>query len=116
MADCKLTRNITEEILDTLTMEYQIKKLSLVNANISCSLLGGTAIRSLKNMIENSNYLIELDLSWNELKPEAMFDLSESLVNNRKLQYLNLSWNNIRKIEKHDKMNKEGGEMDEKDD
>lgn len=85
LANCKLSRNITEEILETLTIEYQIKKLSLVNANISCSMLGGTAIKSLKNLIENSNYLVELDLSYNELKPEPMFDLSESLVNNRKL-------------------------------
>jgi len=96
LSNCKLTRNVTEELLDTLTIECQLKKLSLINANISCSMMGGTAIGSLKSLIENSNHLIELDLSWNELKPAAVLDLSESLLTNRKIQYLNLSWNSIK--------------------
>ena len=106
LSNCKLTRNVTEELLDTLTIECQLKKLSLINANISdCKPYrehndtkgtGMTAIGSLKSLIENSNHLIELDLSWNELKPDAVLDLSESLLNNRKIQYLNLSWNSIK--------------------
>ena len=72
LSNCKLSRNVSEGILETLKEECQIKKLSLINANISCSMPGGTCIDSLKYLIENSNHLTELDLSWNDLKPTTV--------------------------------------------
>ena len=53
------------------------------------------SIEQLKYLVESSNYLIDLDISYNELKPEAMMDLIDIIQYNRKLQYLNLSHNQL---------------------
>ena len=46
-------------------------------------------------MLMASEYLIELDLSWNELKPSMLAELTKFLKENRTLKILNLSWNSF---------------------
>ena len=42
-----------------------------------------------------SKWLSELDISWNELKPQSYNTLIASLGKNKTLLTLNLSWNRI---------------------
>jgi hypothetical protein len=44
-------------------------------------------------MITASEFLIELDLSWNEMKPILLLEFTKFLKENRTLRVLNLSWN-----------------------
>ena len=46
-------------------------------------------------MLTASEYLIELDLSWNDISPSMLLDFSKFLKDNRTLKILNLSWNSF---------------------
>jgi len=46
-------------------------------------------------MLEKSNFLIELDLSWNDFKPSFLLEFTRFLKDNRTLRILNLSWNSF---------------------
>lgn len=71
-------------------MKCQLKKLSLVRANLNVE-----AIEILSDIIARSKSLIELDISWNELRPVDMRGLLETIGKNRKLANLNLGWNGL---------------------
>lgn len=47
-------------------------------------------------MVRSSKHLIELDISYNELKASEMRGVISALSMNRRLQYINLSWNRIK--------------------
>lgn len=49
----------------------------------------------LQSMLEKSNFLIELDLSWNDFKPSFLLEFTRFLKDNRTLRVLNLSWNSF---------------------
>lgn len=78
-------------MLEALTGKNYVKKLSLVNASLNSEV----AMSKLSALINNSRYLMDLDISWNGLRPTTFFSFLESIAENRTLQYLNLSWNNL---------------------
>lgn len=49
----------------------------------------------LCEIIQRAKNLVELDISWNELRPCDMFELIETLGKNRKLTNINLGWNGL---------------------
>lgn len=49
----------------------------------------------LVDILNASKSLCDLDLSWNELRPQNLKALLVALSSNRTLSYLNLSWNNL---------------------
>jgi Ran GTPase-activating protein (RanGAP) involved in mRNA processing and transport len=78
--NCKMARQLTEELLLTISDEAPIKKLGIVNCN-----LHSHSIPNVQYLVENSTYLVELDISWNDLNKASMVMLTESLAGNRKL-------------------------------
>jgi len=46
-------------------------------------------------LLEESLYLVDLDLSWNLVKPKSYVNLIKALESNRVLKNLNLSWNRL---------------------
>jgi len=87
--NCKLSRNFTADLLTELNDKH-VRKLSLIKCNLDHSNIIG-----LRTLIENSQVLIDLDISWNEMTVQAVADLTETLNMDRRLQYLNLSFNNL---------------------
>ncbi len=50
----------------------------------------------LANMLGHLRNLMDLDISWNGLRPNGnLKKFLEALGHNRSLQYLNLSWNSL---------------------
>jgi hypothetical protein len=50
----------------------------------------------LAEIVQHSRNLVDLDISWNGLKPNNnLKKFLEALGHNRTIQYLNLSWNNL---------------------
>ena len=50
-------------------------------------------IEQVARIVTDSNFLEDLDLSWNDLIPAHFTPLLEALSRNRQLKSLNLSWN-----------------------
>ena len=96
-----MSANMTHDLLEWLQEDVKIAKLSLVNCNLSAMSLTHPEAESddkqgyLNEFIESSSYLVELDISYNEIPPDHMIKLTDSFCQNGKLQYLNLSHNNL---------------------
>ena len=52
-------------------------------------------IESVTHLVMASDQLIELDISWNKLRPKTVAGLFGGLKGNRFLEILNISWNKI---------------------
>jgi hypothetical protein len=52
-------------------------------------------LKQLTPFIQNSRYLIELDLSWNGFRAIKIADFIDAIGENKQLQYFNFSWNNL---------------------
>jgi hypothetical protein len=52
-------------------------------------------MNNLADMIEDSDRLKELDLSWNIMRPRSYAKLLTALSKNRQLTYINLSYNTL---------------------
>ena len=61
-----------------------------MNANLS-----DTTMLDIGLLLEESLYLVDLDLSWNLVKPKSYVNLIKALESNRVLKNLNLSWNRL---------------------
>jgi Ran GTPase-activating protein (RanGAP) involved in mRNA processing and transport len=70
--------------------DNHIKVLALVNAKIP-----EHSIAKLAEMMEESDRLRELDLSWNIMRPKSYARLLTALGENRKLTSVNLSYNTL---------------------
>ena len=88
--DCQITAHITRQLIRNLRECNHIKVLGLVKAAIS-----DVAMQDLGVLVAESKWLSELDISWNELKPQSYNALIASLGMNKTLLTLNLSWNRI---------------------
>jgi len=62
---------------------------------VSANIASDRSIARLSQYIAASRNLLELDLSWNSLRPANISPLLEALAENRVIQHLNLSWNTI---------------------
>jgi|LauGreDrversion4_2_1035121.scaffolds.fasta_scaffold61146_4 hypothetical protein len=91
LVNSRVSSQAIEVLLDQLNERNYVKRLSLVKANIG----GEKSIAKLCTLIAGSRHLIELDLSWNGLRPNNIQPLLECLAENRLIQNLNLSWNNL---------------------
>ncbi len=87
----RLSSVVTGRLLDILIEKSPLRKLSLVNAGINDEI----CLRKLSQLVQGSRQLTELDISWNRMRPNILFDFMDSLGEIRHLQYLNLSWNNL---------------------
>lgn len=68
-----------------------MRKLSLAGAQIN-----EASLALLAEIVDHSRNLIDLDISWNGLRPgNSLKKFMEALAHNRSIQYLNISWNNL---------------------
>lgn len=79
---------ISHELIKILLKKNSLKKLGLVDFSLT-----EASFETFCNLVENAPYLIEVDVSWNQLKPHSFSKLLSTLAINNKLMYLNLSWN-----------------------
>lgn len=110
LANCKLTSDQTRKLLkyiqykprqqydgnkdiwETIKVkDCQIRKLGLVRSN-----LDNASLPRLLGLIGSAKFLIDLDVSFNELNGSSLQELSKALAKNRRLQHLNLSWNEVK--------------------
>lgn len=89
LINCKISAASTEQLLRLLE-NTQLCRFSLVNANLTSE-----NFQRLLTIIETSNTLTELDISWNCLRHKSFVGLFELLKSNTRLQSLNISWNSL---------------------
>lgn len=82
---------VIRELLDHMTQcRVELRTLGLVQLHID-----QLAIHTVARFVEESNFLEDLDLSWNDLIPSNFVPLLDVLSRNKMLKSLNLSWNMI---------------------
>lgn len=91
ITECKVSSAALNSILTAVKEKMFLRKLSIVNASMN----EHNNLALVRDIIEQSKMLIDLDISWNELRPQNIKGIIEALSKNRTLQYVNLSWNNI---------------------
>jgi hypothetical protein len=77
-------------LVNILHSRNYLKRLGLVNLGMTEGIL-----KQLTPFIQNSRYLIELDLSWNGFRAIKIADFIDAIGENKQLQYFNFSWNNL---------------------
>eukprot|EP00347_Sterkiella_histriomuscorum_P002614 403367462 len=90
ITNCKIISSQTFQILKSIKENSYLRKLSLVKASLS-----DHCISMLCQILQSSRHLIDLDISWNSLRPQNLKEFWIALGKNRTLEYLNLSWNNL---------------------
>ena len=82
---------ISELLLDQLSQhECHLRRLCLLNINQS-----EKSLDSLSRLVQKSQMLEELHLSWTEVKQTSFTNFTQQLVGNRQLRILNLEWNQL---------------------
>ena len=82
---------VVEDLINFIVEEkVQIRSLSLVKMRLTKACIEGVT-----TLIEQSEYIEDLDLSWNDLLPNYFYSLFKVLARNRTLRNLNLSCNMI---------------------
>lgn len=89
LINCKMASAEARALMDHLLCS-NLRRLSLVDAN-----LDEESMKAIVELVARSRCLIELDISWNSLRPVCFAELFEVLRDNRRLVSLNLSWNQI---------------------
>ena len=90
LVSCNIGGPITHGLIDELLERSNIKKLGLVQANMSA-----VSFKILCAYVKKSRTLRELDLSYNEIPCRLMSQLIAVIKSNRTLTNLDLSWNQI---------------------
>ena len=99
LVSCNTTSKITGSLINFLVLSRcHLRSLSLVQMQVN-----KVSLARLANYVENSEYLEDLDVSWNDLLPIDFVPLFNVLSNNKTLVRLNLSCNFI--IDKLDQNN-----------
>lgn len=75
---CRLGKNLCIELFQYLTENCMLRKLGIVKA-----FLPNESVDSLILLINNNQFLIDLDISWNELGQAKMQDIAVNLAQNR---------------------------------
>lgn len=79
LVNCRVSTAASQMLLDTLIEKNFLKKLALVNASIN----NDSAMEKICQIVDSGRYLMELDLSWNSLRPSNIFGLLSVLSENR---------------------------------
>ena len=79
--------------------KVRLRTVSFVQLNLT-----SRAMKLVTQFLDESLYLEDLDVSWNDLVPLSFTPMLEVLSRNKSLKSLNLSWNTI--IDKADQNNK----------
>ena len=74
--------------MQSLADKCNLRKLSLVQVGLSALNIAG-----IEDILKEALLLIELDISWNEMKSSQLHGLTKFLAENRQIEILNLSWN-----------------------
>ena len=99
---CKIDPSITRGLLQVLVENSHLKKLGLVATHLI-----EDSFVILCKYLEQSSNLIEIDISWNKLKPVSFIKFLALLAENNKLQYLNLSFNQLLEDQRNLELKKE---------
>lgn len=85
---------VTHDLISALLETSNLKKFSLVDANMSSS-----SFLKLKQYIAESRSLLYLDISCNNFRSKQMFEIIETLAADRKFVSVDLAWNSIQDAE-----------------
>lgn len=85
--NCKMSQEVTLNLIESIAEKSYLKKLGLVNVNIN-----EEAFAILTEYITEST-LTELDISWGNVSYISMSYFLEVLSDNKKIQFVNLAWN-----------------------
>ena len=100
LVSCTTNTLVTSELINYLVIgRVHLRSLSLVKMHVD-----KLSLARLATFVENSEYLEDLDVSWNDLLTNDFDPLLHVLSNNKTLVTLNLSSNII--IDKKDQNNK----------
>ena len=86
LENCKISKEILLELLQTLNERCYLSKLGLVNVNLT-----EESFYELCELVEYSGFLEELDIRWAGIRPSVMSYLIEILRTNKRLKVLNLA-------------------------
>ena len=90
LVDCNTSPDIMRQLLSFLSKNpCYLRSLALVQMQLNF------ALDDLAKLVEDSEYLQDLDISGNDLLPLHLAPLLLVLANNKKLHTLNLSWNQL---------------------
>ena len=87
--NCRIEQGVTRQLMKMLKRS-SLRKLSLVNANLL-----EDSFEDLCQFVDDANYLQEIDVSWNKLRPISFYRLLDIIAKNNQLMYLNLSYNQL---------------------
>ena len=88
MNSCRMNVVFVNQIIEQLKRQpNSIRMLALSRANIN-----DITLKHLADIISSSSSLIELDISWNNVKKASRLAFIKELEYNQRLQYLNLSY------------------------
>ena len=90
LIDCKLSGTVLENLLEVLANAHQLKKLTLIKPNHSTR-----SFAKLVHLVETSQHLVELDISWQGVQAQTMGCLLTVLRSNRFLHSLSLGYNRL---------------------
>ena len=90
IVNCKISSTTSLQLLECLRDDSHLKSLALVNANMK---EGHSSV--LKEYIEKSKSLENLDISWNYLTHLGYIGIVQACVDNKNLISLNLSHNSL---------------------
>lgn len=90
ISNCKLTPNVTTELIQAISEKSYLKQFELANAPLS-----EDNIVSISQYVMSSKHLEELDLSFNNMGPIKLDLLFSYIKDNKKLQFLNISHNSL---------------------
>lgn len=100
LVNCQTAPRIIEQLLQFMTAEkVPLRAFALVRMNLHTH-----GLQLVAKFLNESSFLEDLDLSWNNLIPSDFKLFLEVLSNNRTLRVLNLSCNML--VEKRDQNNK----------
>jgi len=87
---CKIDPSTTTSLIESLYERRHLRRLSLVNVDFT-----DESFNCLCWFVLESYHLEQIDLSWNNLRPQNFYGLLQVLANNQKLKYINLSCNTL---------------------
>ena len=80
LIDCKISSSDLEILLDCLLEDSKIKTLSLVNLPQT-----EVTIEKIGELVEKSETLVDLDLSWSNVRPSVMQEFLKIIKHNKTL-------------------------------